>query len=166
MTILKLTYKNHIFADNEISFIKESNFIEKEYSPEAIKDALYAWSFARKIVIPINQNIIQKIHQRLMRRLNEKIAGKFRTREVIIGNNVGLPSKYIDTHLNRLCDFKPQTEKDITQWHIKFEHIHPFEDGNGRTGRIIMNLQRLQVGLPLLIIHEGFEQYEYYRWFK
>jgi hypothetical protein len=62
----------------------------------------------------------------------------------------------------------PKSTKEvfIKQWHINFEGIHPFEDGNGRIGRILMNLQRLSVGLPILIIHEGEEQFEYYKWFK
>jgi hypothetical protein len=50
--------------------------------------------------------------------------------------------------------------------HVAFETIHPFVDGNGRIGRILMNWQRLQEGLPILIIHEGPEQMEYYKWFK
>jgi Fic family protein len=34
----------------------------------------------------------------------------------------------------------------IATFHLEFEHIHPFEDGNGRTGRLIMNYQLLQNG--------------------
>ena len=47
---------------------------------------------------------------------------------------------------------------------IWFEKNHPFEDGNGRTGRILLNWQRLQYGLPLLII-ESYKKEEYYKWF-
>ena len=54
----------------------------------------------------------------------------------------------------------------IKRWHIQFEHIHPFEDGNGRVGRILMNFQLVKKGLPILVIHEGKEQREYYKWFK
>ena len=50
--------------------------------------------------------------------------------------------------------------------HITYEKIHPFVDGNGRTGRIFMNWQRIKAGLPILIIHEGEEQKEYYKWFR
>jgi Fic family protein len=49
--------------------------------------------------------------------------------------------------------------------HVQYEKIHPFVDGNGRTGRIFMNWWRINNGLPILVIHEGKEQWEYYKWF-
>ncbi|NCN51627.1 Fic family protein, partial [archaeon] len=54
----------------------------------------------------------------------------------------------------------------IKRLHIDFEHIHPFRDGNGRTGRILMNIQLINSNLPLKIIHQGEEQQKYYGWFK
>ena len=56
--------------------------------------------------------------------------------------------------------------KHIKLDHITYEKIHPFVDGNGRTGRMFMNWQRIKARLPILIIHEGEEQQEYYKWFK
>lgn len=50
--------------------------------------------------------------------------------------------------------------------HVEYEIIHPFVDGNGRTGRMFMNWERLKGGLPILVIHEGEEQQEYYKWFN
>ena len=56
---------------------------------------------------------------------------------------------------------------DSIDLHVKYEKIHPFADGNGRTGRMFMNWTRLKRNNePLLIIHEGEEQREYYGWFK
>ena len=49
--------------------------------------------------------------------------------------------------------------------HIAYERIHPFIDGNGRTGRMFMNWQRLKAGLPILVIKEK-EKQEYYKWFN
>ena len=42
----------------------------------------------------------------------------------------------------------------ILDTHIQFERIHPFSDGNGRTGRIVMNYSLLQQGFPPLIIEK------------
>jgi Fic family protein len=49
--------------------------------------------------------------------------------------------------------------------HVKFEKIHPFEDGNGRIGRILLNWQRVKAGLPILTIYEK-DKHAYYKWFE
>ena len=56
-------------------------------------------------------------------------------------------------------------EEAIRQGHIDFETIHPFEDGNGRTGRMLMSWQRKKAGLEPLLIRAS-ERWEYYQWFK
>ena len=154
----------------EIEFLRESNAIEREYSKEALDDATNAWIMAclnSKYLNKQNISYILGIHQRLLKRLNKEIAGKIRECPVTISGKTKWNSKEeIIKELNILHKNIPKTEEEIKQWHIKFEEIHPFEDGNGRTGRILMNIQRLKIGLPLLIIHEGKEQMEYYKWFK
>lgn len=40
----------------------------------------------------------------------------------------------------------------IAKYHIEFEKIHPFEDGNGRTGRILLNYELLKNNLPPIVI--------------
>ena len=50
--------------------------------------------------------------------------------------------------------------------HVMFEKTHPFIDFNGRTGRILWNIHRHLLGLPIKIIHEGEEQMEYYKLFN
>lgn len=55
----------------------------------------------------------------------------------------------------------------VTNFHLQFESIHPFIDGNGRTGRLIMNLQLIKAGLPAINIkfadrrkyYDAFDEY-------
>lgn len=55
----------------------------------------------------------------------------------------------------------------VANFHLQFESIHPFIDGNGRTGRLLMNLQLIQAGLPAINIkfadrrkyYDAFDEY-------
>ena len=51
---------------------------------------------------------------------------------------------------------------DIIDFHVQFERIHPFQDGNGRVGRLILFWQCLQNGIVPFIITEDLRLY-YYR---
>jgi len=60
----------------------------------------------------------------------------------------------IDNLNYRLAVFTTEGEQleAILDSHIQFERIHPFSDGNGRTGRLIMNYSLLKEGYPPLVI--------------
>jgi Fic family protein len=158
-----------IITEEVAEFIRESNAIEGEYSKIAFDDACTAYNYAytaMKDKKKFTKAIILNIHKRLMHRLSPSIAGKFRTVPVYIGGREAINASQIKDELNILCSLPATTEEFIKKWHIEFERIHPHQDGNGRTGRIIMNIQRIKLGLPILTIHEGLEQIKYYTWFK
>jgi Fic family protein len=169
--------------ENANEFLRESNAIEREYSDEAFEDAKQAWiTGVLNAKDDFSINLMLALHRRLMKRLNPKIAGHIREVPVYVGNYKSfrecLKPELIRKELKKLFDKwnenketikeMPTSTKEmfVKEWHVRFEGIHPFEDGNGRTGRMLMNLQRLMVGLPILIIHEGPEQFQYYKWFK
>lgn len=109
------------------------------------------------------------IHRALLRNLWPEISGQLRSVRVrITGNHTtALPGpEDVPGLLDRLVGHPPEPHAEsIRQWHVAFERIHPFRDGNGRVGRIIMNAQRLQAGLPILIIPAS-ERRLYYEWFR
>jgi len=164
-------------------FLIESNAIEDEHSEQALKDAKQAWTtgvvnFKKDFSI----DLILAIHRRLAKNINKEIAGKIRTVPVYVGNRYEYReclkpeliherlTKLIESWNNNYEELKEMSKEDkevfIKNWHVDFEHVHPHLDINGRTGRIIMNLQRLSVGLKLLTIHVGIEQQNYYKWFR
>ena len=54
------------------------------------------------------------------------------------------------------------TLEDIVEFHVAFEKIHPFQDGNGRVGRIIMFRQCLQNNIVPFIMEDSYKAF-YYR---
>lgn len=158
-------------------FLRESNAIEREYSEQALQDANMAWVVGvLNFKTDFSIDLILGIHRRLLKRLAPHYAGSIRTVPVYIGGERRSQNKeeiieQLEDLIKRWKIFRKRNKKEeaeefIKRWHIQFEKVHPFCDGNGRTGRILMNLQRLNMGLPLLIIHEGEEQMRYYRWFR
>ena len=60
---------------------------------------------------------------------------------------------------------KQKTLKEIIQFHYEFEKIHPFQDGNGRVGRLIMFKECLRNGITPFIIEDDIKEF-YYRGLK
>jgi Fic family protein len=148
-------------------FLIESNKIEREYSLQALESSLSAWKFL--ISQPeLTLTNIKYAHALLMRFIYPDIAGVLRKVNVMVGVHTCPDWKgIVELMLEWIIYFKDaKTPKDILQAHIAFEKIHPFQDGNGRIGRIIMGWQRIKNNLPIAIIHEGDEQWEYYKLFQ
>jgi len=164
-----------MFTKSELNeFLQQSNYIEQEYSSQAMEDTQKAWKYAYENQGLIDVVYILEIHRLLAINLRPDIAGKIRDCDVYIG---GKKKTFINKEVimddltKKVCvemiwkdvKDKEQKAKDL---HVIFEYIHPFSDFNGRVGRCLYNIHRLRLGLPLCIIHEGEEQYEYYKWFK
>jgi len=155
-------------------FLRQSNAIEREYSDEALEDASKAWEYAYNNRDNISVSYVLEIHRLLLQRLRPDIAGKIRTCAVWIG---GQQKYFISTTLieadllmkvcfEMIARGVHNAEEKAKTTHTAFEFLHPFEDGNGRVGRILYNIHRIKLGLDIHIIHEGDEQYEYYKWFN
>lgn len=153
-----------------IDFLKQSNYIEAEYGDDALCDAKKAWDFLIEENNLSTLNIL-KTHDILMesRELLKEYKGKYRRVSVMVGGQICPSADEVPERMDRWflhAKNTDVTEEIIKEMHIQFEKIHPFVDGNGRIGRIIMNWQRVKKGLPILIIKEGYEQREYYKWFR
>lgn len=165
-----------------MEFLKESNAIEGVYDEQSLKNAIWAFNFlmARDTIDPY---LVLQVHEILMKdvgawsepKLLPKYRGVIRDCDVYIGGHKGMHPDVIKKELELWCDkmnYKSILSKNAIEYviskdlHIEYEKIHPFVDGNGRTGRMFMNWYRIKNGIPILIIHEGEEQMEYYQWFK
>lgn len=84
------------------------------------------------------------------------------------GMNTVLPEEVADRMKELLADYNNKKEKtfeDILDFHVKFERIHPFQDGNGRVGRLIMFKECLKYNIVPFIIEDSLKMF-YYRGLK
>lgn len=114
-----------------------------------------------------NQNLILGIHLRLMNTLISS-AGNYRNHGVKISGSRAVLASHLRVPelISDLIDDLESTSKDvlgdIARQHAVFEKIHPFADGNGRVGRLIMFVQALKYGIvPPVIVKE--RKHAYYK---
>lgn len=121
--------------------------------------------------LKINIETILLLHKMLMLNIKDDIAGKFRQdgEYVRVGKYIAPDPKKIEVLINELLNNFQNSDKDIlsgiSEFHLFFEKIHPFIDGNGRIGRVLINLMLLKNGFPPIIIRNSEKQY-YYDTFK
>lgn len=84
------------------------------------------------------------------------------------GMKTALPEEVADRMEELLAEYNTKEEKtfeDILNFHVKFEQIHPFQDGNGRVGRLIMFKECLKYNIVPFIIEDNLKMF-YYRGLK
>ena len=118
----------------------------------------------------VSEHLITNFHSLVIQDIDKRIAGQYRTRDVFITGadhkpplSIEVPSKMSELVKWARSNIKKMNVVEFSAiLHHKFVHIHPFEDGNGRTGRLLMNVFLMAYGFPLVIIRKNDRQ-KYYR---
>jgi len=133
--------------------------------------------------------LILDLHKTLLTHIDDSVAGRFRSGKewVRVGNHLGANPQFVPALLQELVDkynqntcaernvlslSKESRSKSryfldaIAHFHAEFETIHPFVDGNGRMGRVLINLQLMHAGLPPILIQNKSKNTEYYPLFS
>jgi len=116
----------------------------------------------------ITEKIILEWHKNLFLETKPDMAGKYRDYLVRVGDYIAPDWQDVKDLMKDLIRFinKGSNPVDLAaRAHYRFESIHPFGDGNGRVGRLLMNHILWHAGYPLLII-EYKKRNSYYRAFK
>lgn len=106
----------------------------------------------------ISLDLIEQVHDQLLDKIDQRSG--YRTHDIRILGEPFKPSpgKYVKADTKLLLNWYHKNRKKmhplalVIFFHHKFENIHPFSDGNGRTGRILMNHILIKQGYPPLIV--------------
>lgn len=115
---------------------------------------------------PITENDIRQIHHLVLKNVRDSDAGKYRSVPVEIGGSQYKPPppESISAQMQQFSEWLAEASILNKQWkqedavliataaHTWFVTIHPFVDGNGRVGRLILNLMLMRFGYPIAII--------------
>lgn len=185
-TQIDLTYNsNHMegsrLTRNQTRYIFETNTVGVENEVLNVDDVIETVNHFHCIDLVIDhaddilsEKFIKKLHLTLKNGTSDSRKDWFAVGEYKrIPNEVGgmdtaLPEEVADKMKTLLKEYnviKEKTLEDILDFHVKFERIHPFQDGNGRVGRLIMFKECLKHNIVPFIIEDN-QKLFYYRGLK
>lgn len=111
---------------------------------------------------------IRNLHRLILKAIDDKEAGQYRHENVAIAGASTTPPMFlqIPDEMSRLIDWHQHAPPihpvlRAAELHARFERIHPFIDGNGRTGRLLMNFELMKAGYPPAVLRKE-ERAAYY----
>lgn len=157
--------------DTEDVLLRDS--IKKDHDIREIYEAKNLAKITKTLLDNLNEPVAVKLildlHKILLGGIKDDWAGRFRAgREwVRVGAHVGANPDFVERLVEELvADYGKQDNLyflDKVAWfHAEFETIHPFNDGNGRLGRVLINQQLMVLGLPPIIIQNKSKFTSYY----
>ena len=90
--------------------------------------------------------------------------GDYKRLDNVVGELETCPAKEVHREMVKLLDWYGNADKtfeNILDFHVRFEGIHPFQDGNGRVGRLILLKECLKYGHTPFVIAENLRQFYY-----
>ena len=169
--VVDFTYDTNRIEGSSLTLEDTRNLLTRGITPTSrpIQDVIEARKHASLVhrliqhPEPVNLQHLLSWHRELFGETKPDIAGRIRDFEVRIGNSRDIPPPPLEvrpmliellrsTNRNRAGMHSVQ---NAATFHFGFERIHPFGDGNGRVGRLAMNVLLAQGGFPMLNIAYG-----------
>lgn len=183
---IELTYNsNHIegshLTHDQTRYIYETNTIGVTDQTVRVDDVIETANHFRcidYIIEKANTNITEPLMKQLHfilkngtsdSRLDWFAVGEYKRLPNEVGGQETTPPEMVTSEIRELLDWynsvEVKTFKDILEFHYRFECIHPFQDGNGRVGRLLLFKECLKHNIVPFVIDEQLKLY-YYRGLK
>jgi Fic family protein len=165
--VLRWTYNSNAIEGNTLTLMETKVVLEgitiggkslREHF-EAInhRDAIL---FVEELVQqrePLSEWQIRNIHHLILKNIDEQYAGRYRTLNVLISGTTHTPPDHllVPEQMSRFTsaiDDSLHPVERAARIHVDFVGIHPFVDGNGRTSRLLMNLELMKAGFPPVVV--------------
>ena len=180
---IDLTYNsNHIegscLTQDQTRYIFETNTIGADGGSINVDDIMETANHFRCIDLVIenaksmlSESFIKELHRILKSgtsdsRQSRFTVGDYKKLPNVVGGKDTTPPEYVATEMKRLLSAynakKEKTFEEILDFHYRFERIHPFQDGNGRVGRLLLFKECLSHHIVPFIIDEELKMF-YYR---
>ncbi len=161
--LVEYTYNSNAIEGNTLT-LRETDFVLRGLTidKKPLKDHLEvighreAFDYVRQLVadkVPLNEQVIKQIHYLVLVDKKDD-RGVYRSIPVRIMGAAHKPVQpyLIAPKMEQLLETYAESSEHIVtklaRFHIEFESIHPFIDGNGRTGRLLVNLELMKAGYP------------------
>lgn len=185
-TQIDLTYNsNHMegsrLTHDQTRYIFETNTVGVEKEVLNVDDVIETANHFRCIDMiidhaqaPLTERFIKDLHRMLKNGTSDSRMEWFNVGEYkkvpneVGGMDTALPEEVADRMKELISEYNDKRMKsleEILNFHVRFERIHPFQDGNGRVGRLIMFKECLKYNIVPFIIEEDLKLY-YYRGLK
>ncbi|MCL2832677.1 MAG: Fic family protein [Treponema sp.] len=187
LTQIKFSYNsNHIegskLSEEQTRYIYETNTINIDTGKTANVDDIIetvnhfaCFDFLLDIAKrPLSHEIIKEFHRILKTNTSDSRrewfkVGDYKTMPNVVADTETTPPGKVYSEMSVLLDLYNRLEnidiKEIIKFHYNFEKIHPFQDGNGRVGRLVMFKECLKYGIMPFIIEDEYKFF-YYRGLK
>ncbi len=160
---LAFTYNTNAIEGSTITLEETRGIIKDKIAPNRpLRDIKETEAHYELFLKMLNKNenlsneVILRWHNELFKETKSDIAGKYRDYLVRVGSYLAPDWQDVKKLMNQFIEFVNNSKMNPVELalreHYKFERIHPFGDGNGRVGRIIMNSILWHNSYPMLII--------------
>lgn len=179
---IDLTYNsNHIegskLTHDETRYIFETRTIgiedkTKVYNVDDIVEAINHFECIDRVIdfanYPLSENFIKELHKILKSGTSDSrksyfCVGNYKKLENEVGDIQTTPPHLVKQEMSELIENYVRKEKhsfdEILDFHVKFERIHPFQDGNGRIGRLIIFKECLKNNIVPFVITEDLKMF-------